>query len=528
MTAAPQPAETRRPLATGVIAAFVAGKLALHLLVLAVSPYGMQRDAFLYFAMGDHLRFWRMDFPPFIALMANLQTALFGHTMAAARVFPAIEGTIILVLAAMIARELGGGAFAQGLAALGVLTGGIFLRPSTLFQPVVLDQLWWTLSLYALIRVGRAASRREARAQRNWWLAFGVATGLGLLTKFSILFLGLAVLAALVATPLRRSLRTPWPWLAGVVAFAIGSPSIVGQIVLGYPVVGQMHELAAQQLSHVSWLSFVVAQPFMVGFAAWVLAVAGAAALVAWAPLRAYRAAGWACVFAFLLLLGLHGKAYYIGPIYPTLLAAGAVWLERLGAEPAPRVRPAFRWAVVALIAAQGLIGLPVALPLLPRAETARYIVAVGAEWALGTNWGGADLLPQDFADQTGWRHQAQTLARVYHALPPAEQAQAVIGASNYGEAGAAEFYAGEYGLPPAVCGCGSYWFFGPGVRPGTVLIAIGDDSSNVAQIYGQVRRAARVLSPWSVQEERDVPVYVARAPKMTLQRVWPRIRDEP
>ncbi len=524
MNAAPLPDAPRRALAIGVIAAFVAGKLALHLLVLAVSPYGIQRDAFLYFAMGDHLRFWRMDFPPFIALMGNLQTALFGHTMAAARVFPALEGTILLVLAAMIARELGGGAFAQGMAALGVLTGGIFLRPSTLFQPVVLDQLWWTLSLYALIRVAHAAGERDARAQRNWWLAFGVAMGLGLLTKFSILFLGLAALAALVATPLRRSLRTPWPWVAAVTAFAIGSPSIVGQIALDYPVVRQMHELAAQQLSHVSWIAFVIAQPFMVGFAAWVLAVVGAGALIVWAPLRAYRTAGWACVFAFLLLLALHGKAYYIGPIYPTLLAAGAVWLERLGTGPARRVRPAFRWAVVVLIAAQGLIGLPVALPLLPRTETARYIVAVGAEWALGTNRGGSDLLPQDFADQTGWRHQAQALARVYRSLPPDDQAQAVIGASNYGEAGAAEFYAGEYGLPPVVCACGSYWFFGPGTRPGNVLISIGNDSTEIAPLYRDIRHAGRILSPWSVQEERDVPLLLARKPRQSLQAVWPSL----
>ncbi len=528
MTEAPPAPDSRPPLSTGIVAAFAAGKLALHLVVLAVSPFGIQRDAFLYFAMGDHLRFWRMDFPPLIAILGNVQTALFGHTMAAARIFPALEGTIILVLAAMIARELGGGAFAQGLTALAMLAGGIFLRPSTLFQPVVLDQLWWTLSLYALIRAGRAATDGDARAQRRWWLAFGVALGLGLLTKFSILFLGLAALAALLATPLRRSLRTPWPWVAAAIAFAIGSPSIVGQVALGYPVVGQMHDLAAQQLSHVSWITFIIAQPFMVGFAAWPLAVAGAVALVAWKPLRPFRTAGWACVFAFVLLLALHGKAYYIGPIYPTLLAAGAVWLERSGSGSTPRVRPAFRWALVVVMAAQGAIGLPVSLPVLSREATARYIVNLGAEWALGTNRGGSDLLPQDFADQTGWQHQAQALARVYRSLPPADQAQAVIGAANYGEAGAAEFYGKQYGLPPVVCGCGSYWFFGPGARPGTVLIAIGNDSSNIAQIYGQVRRAAWVLSAWSVQEERDVPIYIARAPKMTLQQVWPQIRDEP
>ena len=509
-----------------MVGAFVAAKLTLHMIVLAVSPYGIQRDAFLYFAMGDHLRFWRMDFPPFIAVMANLQTALFGHTMAAARVFPALEGTAILVLAAFIARELGGGRFAQGLAALGVFTGGVFLRPSTLFQPVVLDQLWWTCALYALLRVGRAAREGSVRRQRDWWLLFGLAMGLGLLTKFSILFFGLAALVALIVTPLRRSLATPWPWVAAAIAFAIGSPSIVGQIALGYPVVEQMHVLAASQLSHVSWWSFIVAQPFLLGLTAWLLAIAGAIALVAWTPLRSYRTAGWACVLAFLLLLALHGKAYYVGPVYPTLLAAGAVWLEGVSAGPSPRVRRAFAWTVVGLIAAEGMIGLPVALPLLSREATARYIVRAGADWALGTNRGGTDLLPQDFADQIGWKQQSQALARVYRALSPEEQAEAVIGAANYGEAGAAEFYAKKYDLPPVVCGCGSYWFFGPGTRPGKVLISIGNRPEDLSMLYGDIQPAGRVLSPWSVQEERNVPLLVARQPKTTLQHAWPQLYD--
>ncbi len=493
--------------------------------VLAISPYGLQRDAFLYFAMGRHLRLWRMDFPPFIALMGNVQTVLFGHTLAAARVFPALEGTALLVLAALVARELGGGRFAQGLAALPMLTAGIFLRPSTLFQPVVLDQLWWTLALYALLRVGRADADADPRAARRWWLAFGVAMGFGLLTKFSILFIGFAVLCALAATRLRRALATPWPWAAAAIAFAIGSPSVAGQLALRFPVVAQMAALQRGQLVHVSWTAFVAAQPFMVGFAGLALAAAGAVALVAWAPLRAYRAAGWAIVFVFVLLLLLHGKAYYVGPIYPTLIAAGAVWLERMGQELPVRVHAPIRWLVPSLMAVEGAIGLPVALPILSPAATAQYIVRAGYDAALGTNWGGTDLIPQDFADQLGWERQARVVARVYRSLPPADQAQTVLGADNYGEAGALEFFGPRYGLPPVVCGCGSFWYFGPGERAGNVLIDVGTDSAGLASIWRSVRLAARIRSPWSVPEERDVPVWIARDPTMTLQQAWPAIR---
>lgn len=496
-------------------------------MVLAITPYGVHRDAFLYFAMGRHLRFWRMDFPPFIAVMGNVQAALFGHTLAAARIFPAIEGALILVLAALMARELGGGRYAQALAMLPMLCAGIFLRPANLFQPVVLDQLWWTLALYALLRLGRADADADAGATRWWWLVFGAATGLGLLTKFSILFIGFAVLCALLVTRLRQSLRTPWPWVAAAMAFAIGSPSIVGQVRLGFPVVGQMHDLELGQLVHVSYLGYLVSQPLMTGVATFLLSLAGAVALLTWKRFAPYRAAGWACVFVFLLLMVLHGKAYYVGPIYPLLIAAGAVWLTQAHVPHLPAFPGALRLSVVVLIVVEGIIALPISLPILPPATLARYIVRAGMEAATTTNRGGTDLIPQDYADQLGWEHQAAVVAGVYQALTPAQQRDAVIAGDNYGEAGALEFYAGRYGLPNVVSGAGSFWYFGPGTRPGKVLIAVGTDSSLLARVYRHVRRAATIRSPWSVEEERLVPVWLAIDQKRTLQQLWPSLLDQ-
>jgi 4-amino-4-deoxy-L-arabinose transferase-like glycosyltransferase len=515
----------RPPFAAGIVLTLAALKFGLHMIVLAVTPYGIQRDAFLYFAMGDHLRLWRMDFPPLIAIMGNIQTAIFGHTLAAARVFPALEGCAILITAALIARELGGGRFAQGLATLPMFTAGIFLRPANLFQPVVLDQLWWTLALLFLAWAARADAEGNPHAGRNAWLAFGVAMGLGLLTKFSILFIGLAMLCALLVTRLRRALATPWPWVAAAIAFAIGSPSIVGQINLGFPVAGQMRSLNASQLVHVSYASFVLGQPLMTGFIAWLVCIIGAAALLAWKPLRPYRVVGLACVFAFVLLMVLHGKAYYVGPIYPTLFAAGAVWLDRAAFARVPSVPRVFRWGVVAGMITEGALILPIALPILSPEHTAVYIARLGAEAVNATNWGGTDLIPQDFADQLGWEHQVETVARVYNSLSPVEQSQTVIGADNYGEAGALEFFGARYHLPPVVCGCGSYWYFGPGKRPGKVLIDVGTDSAGLATIWRDVRLAARIRSPWSVIEERDVPVWIARDPRITLQQAWPTIQ---
>ena len=489
-------------------------KLALHLTVLAVTPFGIHRDEFLYLAMGRHLRLWHMDFPPLIAILANLSGWLFGHSLAVVRIFPAIEGSLVLLLAALIARELGGGWFAQGLAALCVLSGLLFQRSATLFQPVVLDQLWWTLALYALIRLAREQRERD-------WVLLGIALGLGLLNKFSILFFGFSLLVAMLVTPARTWLRTRGPWLAAALAFVIGSPSIVGQIALGFPVVAQIRNLQGEQLTHVTWYAFLSEQPLMVGPAAFLVAASGAYWLVRRRAWRSCAVVGWACIAAFLLLFLLHGKGYYIGPIYPTLFAAGAVMLEQWRR---PVWAPAFRWAAVAGTAAFGLTALPIGVPILGPQATASYARAIGATRALVTNRGVMDQLPQDYADMLGWEQQSQAVARVVATLTPAEREQAVIFAANYGEAGAAEFYGPRYGLPPVVCASGSYWFFGPGTRPGAVLVGLGLDSADLARAYGEVHPAGWIDSPWSVDEERRVPMVVARLPRQTLQEIWPAL----
>ena len=504
----------RQPFARAFIGAVVAAKLALHLTTLAVTRFGIQRDEFLYLAMGRHLRFWRMDFPPLIAILANLSSALFDHSLAVVRVFPAIEGSLIVIVAAMIARELGGGRFAQSLAALCMLGNTLFLRASTLFQPVVLDQLWWTLALYALVRLVRDDRPR-------WWLALGLALGAGLLTKFSILFFAVALLAAILVAPTRRTLLTPWPWIAATLALSIGSPSIVGQVALGFPVVGQMRDLQGSQLTHVTWSLFLTSQPWMVGPVPFLLASVGAASLILWKPWRTFAVVGWTCVSAFALLFLLHGKAYYIGPIYPTLFAAGSTMLERVQWS---RWTLPLRVAAVAGTLAFGLLRVPIAAPILSPEETAAYAVRTGAARSLTTNQGVMDRLPQDFADMLGWDNQARALARVVATLSPAERQRAVIFAGNYGEAGAAEFYGPRYGLPPVVSAAGSYWFFGPGELPGDVLIAIGVDSTDIAKAYDDVRPAGAINSPWSVEEERTVSLFVARKPKQSLQQLWPSL----
>ncbi len=504
-------AGSERSLAWGALGVLVTVKLGLHFATNAWGPYGFHRDEFLYMAMGERLRLWHMDFPPAIAMLSEITRFTLGDSLFAIRFFPAVLSAALICFAVVLAWEFGGGQFAQALAGLAVLANLLFLRTGSLFQPVVLDQVCWTVGLWALVRLARSDEQR-------WWLVFGVACGFGFLSKFSILLFGLAVFLALLTTSTRRSLVTRWPWLAFMTVILIGSPSIVGQITLGYPVLDQMGVLRQAQLARVTTAEFLW-QQFSMGLGT-VVAAVGLYALTFGRDWRAYRLVGWSCAWAFVLLIVLHGKDYYIGPVYPTLFAAGAVVLERLKPRPWGVVA---RWTIAGAVVVYALITLPLGLPFLEPARMEWYLARLGSESAVTTNVGAVERLPQDYADMLGWEEQVEAVAQVYYDLDPADRAKAVLLGSNYMEAGAIDFFGSRYELPKAIATVGSYWFFGPGDPPGEVVVAIGFDRDDLTSFFDWVDPAAFVTHSHAVAEQRDLTIFVCRRPSETLQQAWPR-----
>jgi hypothetical protein len=490
-------------------------KLALHVTVNLRTPYGFHRDELLYLGMGRHLQIWGMDFPPAIGIVAEASRTLLGDSLTAIRFFPAVFGSALVVLAALIARELGGGRVAQGLAAFCVLTNPLFLRSANMLQPVVMDQLIWTAALYALVRLCRGYGP-------GGWLLLGLVLGLGLLTKFSVALIGLAIVAGILFSPLRTALLTPWPWVGLASALAIGAPSLVGQIRLGFPVLAQMADLRASQLDRITPADFLLGQ--LLWGPAVLLAVAGLYGLLAGPALRPFRALGWSCVVALAILVLLQGKPYYAGPLYPALFAAGAVLFERAADGLAGEM---LRVGTVAVLFAFCLVILPLGVPILPPPAMAEYAHTLGVEAAVRTNTGETLPLPQDYADMLGWEEQVATVARVYHTLPQDQRRDAVLVAGNYGEAGALDFYGPRYGLPKVVSPAGSYWFFGPGDQPGKVVITIGVAQDDLRRFFDSVVTAAAVSNAWTVPEERNLTVNVGTRPRTTLQQLWPSLAGQ-
>jgi hypothetical protein len=152
----------------------------------------------------------------------------------------------------------------------------------------------------------------------------------------------------------------------------------------------------------------------------------------------------------------------------------------------------------------------------------ARYAARLGVTAATRTNVGGQLPLPQDYADMLGWREKADAVALVVGSLTAEEREHAVLFGANYGQAGLLDLYGRRLDLPPVVSLAGSFFLFGPGRRPGDVIVFLGIEPEQLVSITcDSLEMPARVTNPWGVEEERDVPVVVCRGPSMTLQEFW-------
>jgi hypothetical protein len=214
-------------------------------------------------------------------------------------------------------------------------------------------------------------------------------------------------------------------------------------------------------------------------------------------------------------------KTYYAASAYPILIAAGALWIERLVSR-----RP-LRWlgaAYLGFVLVVGALIAPTIVPLLPPQTYLRYTRALGIAQPRLENRA-SSAMPQLFADRFGWPEMAQTVAAVYRSLPADEQAKTGVFANDFGQGGAIDFYGPRLGLPKAIGGHLSYWYWGPRSYTGESLIVLGDRREVLETEFEDVRAMAEVGHEYAMRQEHFT-VFLCRRPRgWTLQSIWPRLK---
>jgi hypothetical protein len=191
---------------------------------------------------------------------------------------------------------------------------------------------------------------------------------------------------------------------------------------------------------------------------------------------------------------------------------------------PRSRLLTGLRAAIPALWLATAAVVAPVVLPVLPPARLERYLDRLHLREPLSERHR-PPRLTQTFADQFGWEEMVAKVARAYQSLTLEERARCAIFASNYGEAGAIDFYGPRYGLPHAISGHNSYFLWGPGPRPIDVVITVGESREDVEKSFRSVVEADRTRNEWCMPYEDDLPILIGRDPRAPLAELWPHTK---
>lgn len=485
------------------------------------SRYGFFRDEFNYLSSGEHFGWGYVDQPPLIPWLAEVSRLLLGDSLRAVRFLPALVSSLLVVQGAVLVREFGGRRFAMLLAAVCVALAPQYLSNASLLGTNILEPtLWMGCAYFAILAIKRDEPRH--------WLWFGVVAGIGMQEKYTIALFGAAVVLGLLLTAQRRALASKWFWLGGLAAFAIFLPNLIWNQANDWPFLQLMHAIRAEGRDVVLGAGdYFLQQMLLVNPLAAPVWLIGLGALLFWAPLRAYRFLGLSYLFCYAALFALHGKSYYLAPVYPMLLAAGACVIERWidGARDAAPRRGWLKAAMLLVLVANGLYLAPVVVPVMAPEDFIAYTKYLPFKLPVMEHAHARVALPQWYSDQFGWHEIVDETALAWNRIPAAQRADCGIFAQDYGQAGAIDLFGPGLGLPHALSGDRTYFLWGPGNYSGDCMVVLDDDKETLEKLWSNVQFVGTSApNPWAL--EQQIAVHICTGKKFaSWQEFWPKVK---
>jgi hypothetical protein len=478
----------------------------VHLAV--AGRYDAFRNELYFIICGRHPDFGYVDQPPLVPLIAAA-TQMFGDTIWLLRL-PAVLAAIAMIpLTAALTRLVGGTRTAEFFAALAVTIAPLLVGISTTLTTETFEPLAWTTLAFLLVRAWK-------NTDRSALLGAGAIAGIAFEIKYGIVIWLIGLAIGMIATPTRRIFLWREFWFGALIAAAIGAPSMIWQAVNGWPFLEVTRNHSAGNLTG-GPIAFEIGQVLAMNPILAPLWLAGVLGPFLRADLRPWRFLSIAFVVSAAIIIGSHGKDYYLAPAYPVMFALGAAACDRLRATP--------RGLWVAAAVALSVPIAPVVLPLLDPPLLAHYLAATHLQPRPDERAGVGAPLTQIFSDEVGWRSFEKQVAAAYNNLTPDERAHAAILAVDYGEAAALDYYGRADGLPPALSGQNQYYLWG----------AHGHDGSIILDINGKIERWSRICrsgevvgtfgAPFAMPYENDRSIILCRGLKANLSDTWERFK---
>jgi len=461
--------------------------------------YGFHRDELQFLSDARHLDWGFVSYPPFTPFVEHIGLAIFGLSLVGLRLFSVIAQAAVVYVSGLMARDLGGGRLAQVAAALAVALSPLPLFEGTEFQYSSFDFLWWVLIACFTIRLLRSDNPR-------WWLAIGAAVGLGLLTKYTIVFYIAGVLGGVVLTHARRYLGSRWFWAGIGVALLIFLPNFLWLVRHDFISYHFLQHIHARDMGQGRGRGFLMGQ-FLLNanlFAApmWL------AGLIFYLRDRRFRMLAWMYLVPLAMFYFAKGRFYYVSPAYPMLLAMGAVAAERW----VRRMRRPLRFSVeILFLAGVAAVGAYVCALVIPLASSGPM-----RDFALKENG--------DLREEIGWDELVRTVASIRDSLPADQQSSVGVVVLNYGEQGAIEMLGPAYHLPPPISTVNSGWLRGYPTPPPSTLIVLGFREEQAYHAFTGCRLAGHNGNSLGIQNEESEyhsQIFVCGPPRKGWPRFW-------
>ena len=483
--------------------------IVIHLVIINHLEY--HRDELLYFSQGLHPAAGYNSVPPLTGWIAFLMQNIFGYSLFAVRLFPAILGGALIMLVATLALELGGSRYAAILSSIGLLISIFFQRAYLLFQPVHIEIFLWTLLIYMVVKYINTKNS-------SILIYIGIISGIALLNKYMTPLLLSGILMTIPFTEYRYVFRER-KFYAGLAAgFIIFLPNLIWQFRHGLPVFNHLSELYDRQLVHMNAPLFLSEQLIM-PFAGSFFTVAGLIFILLSKKTIKYRFLGYASLFVIIALLLLKGKSYYTLGIFPFLIGIGAVAYEKW------IVRNSIRIVFPLILIIITLPIIPVGIPVYKINKMVEYFDIQEKKYGIDVGRRFEDntihSLPQDYADMIGWEELTSIASKAYNTVE--DKAACFIYGENYGQASAICVIGKKYGLPEAISFSESfqYWYpisFDPDIKS---IIYINEDEpgDDVKAIFSKITLAGRISNPDA--REYGTSVYLLEDPVTSFNQFW-------
>ncbi|MDQ6686273.1 MAG: glycosyltransferase family 39 protein [Actinomycetota bacterium] len=470
----------------------------LVLLVATSTRYGYHRDELYFIAAGSHPAFGYPDQPPLVPLLSAVMNHLSPGSLLVLRLPSAFAAAVTTLMAALVAREVGGGSRAQVVAVTCTASAGFALATGHFVTTTTFDLASTSVVCWLLIR---AVRRRSGPSL----LAAGVVTGVGSEAKPQVALVALVLVVTLAIVGPRWPLRSWWLAAGVVAAVVLAAPYVIWQAGHGWPQLTVASNVAGSaEGGRVGFVPFQLVMVSPVLVPVW---VAGLVAPFRRIPLHRTRFIPLTyALLAVVYLLG-NGKAYYLASMYPVLLGLGALPV----ADWMLRGRTVGRTAVltIGVVVSVGISAL-IALPLLPPSSLQGSLVMA---------------VNPDQGETVGWPQFVDTVSKAWLAIPPAQRVHTVILTGNYGEAGAIDLLGRRHGLPRAYSGHNGFSEWGQPSPAATRALLIGySGPGDAAPAFHSCTKLATINNHVGLNnQEQGLPLLLCR-PTSSWAALWPKL----